>query len=539
MHNRLTLDALETLLASRFDEGFLTLKDLPHPDTFKDMQKATKRVVDAIEKREKITIVGDYDVDGIVSTTLMIRFFNEIGYDISWVIPNRFKDGYGLSPTIIENIESCDLIITVDNGIAATEAAALCKERGIDLIVTDHHLLPPKLPEAYAIIDQKQPDCDFPYEDICGAQIAWYLIASLKNALGVKIDMVAYMALAAIAIIADVMPLKHINRAMVTTGLQRLSRGEIPAIRAFLESTQKSELRSDDIGFFLAPLLNSAGRMEEASYAVEFLLSTNIYDARVRLERLKSFNQMRKEVENTITKEALLQCNEEDSVIVVSGRSWHEGVVGIVASRIANRFKKPAIVLSENDEGILKGSGRSYGECDLFSLIERSRSLLEKFGGHFAAIGLSIRKENLDDFRLRLQAHFQDAAYITESKDREILGELRFEDISFDLIRLIDRFEPFGEGNPVPKFISKGVRIASVSKMGKEGNHLRFVFEQNGIMHQGVRFKTDESYENGISVDIVYRVNENRFRGDISLQLMIEEIRSSDRRHDEYLSLKE
>jgi single-stranded-DNA-specific exonuclease len=524
MHDPLTLDVLETLLASRFKEGFLSLKDLPQPHTFKDMQKATERIVSAIHNKEKITIIGDYDVDGVTATTLMKLFFDEIDYPIEWIIPNRFRDGYGLSVNIIPRIEGCDLAITVDNGISAVEAAKLCKEKGIDLIITDHHLLGPKLPQAYAVIDQKQPECTFPYEEVCGAQIAWYLIASLKNALDVKIDMMAYMELVAIAIIADMMPLHHINRAMVIAGLKALSKSQRPAIRAYREHTQKDILTAEDIGFFLAPLLNSAGRMEDASHAVDFLLSSNIYDARVRLQRLVDFNETRKRTESEITKAALTAVNEEDAVVVVSGKAWHEGVVGIVAARVARVCKKPSIVLSDNGEGVLKGSGRSYGNCDLFAVVDKARPLLEKFGGHFAAVGLSLQEEKLEAFRSRLQRHYREGSYVMDERDPDIVGALGFEMISFDLTKMMRRFEPYGQGNPVPKFISYGVRILQASPMGKEGNHLRFLLEHNGVTHQAVQFKTEEVYTPGTVADIVYTVNENHFRGNVTLQLMVEEI---------------
>jgi len=520
----LTLEALEHLLQERFKEGFLSLKDLPHPSTFKDMDIATKRIVRAVKNHEKITVVGDYDVDGVTATTLMKLFFEEIDYPVTWIIPNRFRDGYGLSSSIVPRLEGTDLAITVDNGIAAVDAAQMCKEKGIDLIITDHHLLPPKLPEAYAIIDQKQPECSFPYEEVCGAQIAWYLIASLKNALGIKIDMMPYMELAAVAIIADMMPLRHINRAMVIAGLQSLSKSTRPAIRAYREYAQKEHLNAEDIGFFLAPLLNSAGRMEDASYAVEFLASKNIYDARVRLQRLIDFNEQRKETEALITKEALSSADNA-SVTVVSGVSWHEGVVGIVAARVARARKRPCIILSDNGNGMLKGSGRSFGNFDLFALVDKTRPLLEKFGGHAAAVGLSLPKKNLEVFKENLDILGREVCEKSEKfADEDIVGELHFRDISFTLRALLKKFEPYGQGNSVPKFLTKGVCILMASKMGKEGNHLRFVFEQEGITHQGVQFKTEERYDSGMIVDIVYTVNENSFRGNTSLQLMIDEI---------------
>jgi len=524
MGQPLTLTGLETLLTQRFEEGFLSLRDLPQPSLFKDMDKATERIASAIKNREKITIIGDYDVDGVTSTTLMKLFFDEISYPIEWIIPNRFRDGYGLSTNIIPRIIGTDLAITVDNGISAVYAAQLCKEKNIDLIITDHHLLAPEVPEAYAIINQKQDACTFPYEDVCGAQIAWYLIASIKNALNIKIDMMGYMELVSIAIIADMMPLQHINRAMVLAGIKALNQSKRPAIRAFLEHSQKETITSEDIGFFLAPLLNSAGRMEDASFAVDFLTSTNIYDARVRLERLIEFNTLRKATEHEITQKAMMQVDHDDQVIIVVGEEWHEGVVGIVAARVARACEKPCIILTQSEEGLLKGSGRSFGACDLFAVVNGSRMHLEKFGGHQAAIGLSLKEENLKSFKTEVEHNFKEGDYMKEAFDPEIVGNLHFSMISSNLVDIVKKFEPYGQGNTTPKFISTDVEILQADTMGKEGEHLRFSFVQDGIVMQGVKFKTRESFEVGQKVDITYTVNENHFRGNITLQLMVDKI---------------
>ena len=520
----LTLTQLELLLFQRFEEGFLSLRDLPQPSQFKDMDRATERIVSALRNKEKITIIGDYDVDGVTSTTLMKLFFDEIEYPIEWIIPNRFKDGYGLSANIIPRIIGTDLAITVDNGISAVHAAKLCKDEDIDLIITDHHLLAPEIPEAYAIINQKQESCTFPYEDVCGAQIAWYLIASLKNALDVKIDMMAYMELVSIAIIADMMPLQHINRTMVLAGIQALNKTQRPAIKAYMEHSQKNRLTSEDIGFFLAPLLNSAGRMDDASFAVDFLTSTNIYDARVRLERLIEFNNLRKATEHKITQEALSQVNHEDNVIIVAGEDWHEGVVGIVAARVARACEKSCIILTKSENGLLKGSGRSFGACDLFSIVDTARIYLEKFGGHQAAIGLSLKEEHLEAFRSEVQKSFEEGEDLQEIIDPDIVGDLHFSSISFDLTSVVKKFEPYGEGNSAPKFISSNVEILEADTMGKEGEHLRFSFAQDGIIMQGVKFKTKEVFEVGSKVDITYTVNENYFRGRTTLQLMVDKV---------------
>ncbi len=522
---KLKLADIEKILEERFaQEGFLSLRDLPRPSTLKDMEKATSRIARAVRNGEKIVLIGDYDVDGVVSTTLMTLFFDAIGVQLKTIIPNRFHHGYGLSPKLIDEIRGYNLAITVDNGISATEAAKMCREEGIELIITDHHLPPPELPHAHAIVNQKQKECTFPYEEICGAQIAWYLIASLRSELGCDIDIKGYLDLVSLAVIADMMPLKHINRAMVIAGLAQLSRSSRPAFKAFREHISKEIVSADDVAFFLAPMLNSAGRLEDASYALKFLLSPNIYEARANLGKLLELNDERKHIEQTITAEALGRVEESERLILVHGEEWHEGVLGIVAARVSQQYNKPVIVLTRSEEGLYKGSGRSFGACDLFDVTSDARELLTKFGGHKAAIGLSIYEENLPAFRTMLQSSYDSRGYEERYFDADILGEMEFADISFELTSLLQRYEPYGQENQRPKFISRSVRIIQVDTMGKNGEHLRYIFEQEGTRFVGVQFKAAALYGSGDEVDIVYRVNENSFRGEVTLQLFIENI---------------
>ena len=518
---------VKKVLKSRFDkDGFLSLSNLPNPSLFKDMDKSTARIVEAIRKKEKIILIGDYDVDGVVSTTLMKLFFNEIGAKLDWLIPNRFKDGYGLSTTIIPRIIDYDLAITVDNGISAVDASLLCKKYNIELIITDHHLLSKEKPIAYAIIDQKQEECNFPYSDVCGAQIAWYLIASLNRALKSSIDIKSYLGLVSIAIIADMMPLKHINRVMVNSGLKILSSSNTPAIKAFKEEFNKSSLNTEDIGFQIAPLLNSAGRMSDAKYAVDFLLSSNIFDAKVRLDRLIDFNSKRKATEQEITDEALSLVNSKDKVIVISGENWHEGVVGIVSARVGRVYKKPTIILTKSENGDLKGSGRSFHVCNLFKITSKSKRLLNRFGGHHSAIGLSLPYENLEEFKKELQLNYIAENYSQENIDPDILGELDFTHIDFNIINIMKVYEPYGQENSKPKFITTNVTIEDVNSMGKEKEHKRFIFSHKGVFHKGVLFKTKEKFNIGQRVDIIYTINENHFNNRVTIQLMVEEIKA-------------
>ena len=529
-HPILTSEAIFTLLSKRFDDTFLSLKDLPLPATFKDMDRAVKRIVQAIKNQEKIVLIGDYDVDGVISTSVMKLFFDAISVPLAWIIPNRFKDGYGLSTTLIPRIQGADLVITVDNGISAVEAAKECKNLGIDLIITDHHIVPEIAPEAYAIINQKQPACTFPHAEICGAQIAWYLCTALNKALDTKVDMKNYLELVSMAIIADIMPLQHINRAMVQAGIKLLNQSQRPCIQAYREQSSKQQLVSEDIAFGLAPILNSAGRLEDASLAVAFICSPNIYDARSHLETLIALNESRKVLEQQITDEATHQVDKESKVIVVASSAWHEGVVGIVAARLARKFERPAIVLTQN-EAFYKGSGRSFNGCDLFALVDTQRGLLGKFGGHSAAVGLSLEIEKLEAFRTALNKEANTFCSQEIYVDPDILGELPFEQINFSLIEMIAQFEPFGEGNPKPKFLTKEVEILAVQTMGKEGNHLRFTFQHHGMIHNGVQFKTYAQYEVGQKIDIVYTVNVNHFRGESTVQLMVERVIENDNKH--------
>ncbi|ADV45278.1 single-stranded-DNA-specific exonuclease RecJ [Nitratifractor salsuginis] len=520
-----SLAQIEALLRERFDDTFLSLKDLPDPYAFKDMERAVERIAEAIEKGEKIVLVGDYDVDGVSSTAIMRRFFEALGVPLEWVIPNRFRDGYGLSPTLFPRLEHADLILTVDNGIAANEAAKLCKEAGIDLIITDHHIVPDTPPQAYAIVDQKQSDCGFPHREVCGAQIAWYLCAALNRRLGAGIDMKALLELTALAIIADIMPLQHINRAMVHQGLRLLERSHSPFIVAWRERNGKERLRAEDIAFGLAPLINSAGRMEDASIACDFLCAPTSQEAHKLLERLQGFNERRKGMEENIFQEAQAQIDPEAPLAIAIGEEWHEGVLGIVAARIARRFEVPALVLTRSGASY-KGSGRSFGSCHLYELLATQRSLMEKFGGHAAAVGLSVSEEKLGHWKQRLQEEALSRCPRESFADPEILGEIGFDLLGWELYRLLERFEPYGEGNPRPKFITRGVSVESLRVLGSEGQHFKVLLSDGTFRQEAIQFRCSALPETGDRIDLVYTLNENRFNGRSTLQLLIDKFRN-------------
>ncbi|HHH20625.1 MAG TPA: single-stranded-DNA-specific exonuclease RecJ [Nitratifractor sp.] len=521
----LTKELLYQELYNRHNGEFFTLKELPYPKQFKDMERALKRVVEAIECKEKIAIVGDYDVDGTVATTIMRELFVTIGYEVEWIIPNRFRDGYGLSKGVVDKLNA-DLIITVDNGIAAVEAAKVCKERGIDLIITDHHSIPPTVPEAYAIINQKQSSCPFPFKEICGAQIAWYFAVALCRKLNVKVDANELLALASLAIVADIMPLTGINRTMLLAGIAYLKRSKKPFIDAMrLKGMVDDSLSSEKIAFYIAPLINSAGRLKDASIASNMLFSRSLTQAQELLEELTALNNERKAIEKEITAKALKQVNSSDKIAIVWGEDWHEGVIGIVASKVAEHYKVPAIVLSCKD-GICKGSGRSYGDCDLYALVAKTREYYLKFGGHKSALGLSLEAEKLPLVKQLL--NIEAASMCKEQHhDASILGLLPFDEIDFETLEILEKFEPYGEANPKPKFVAKGVSILECKDVGKNAEHRSYYLKHGNKSYRAIEFRTKDTCSSGDTTDIHYRLSRNNYNGKSYINLTIEHIEHS------------
>jgi len=518
----LTKELLYKELYNRHNGEFLKLKDLPYPNLFKDMQRAIKRVAEAIKCGEKIAVVGDYDVDGTVATTIMRELFAAIGYEIEWIIPNRFIDGYGLSISVIKRLNA-KLIITVDNGIAATEAAKYCKEQGIELIITDHHSIPATLPEAYAIINQKQESCPFPFKEICGAQIAWYFAVALSRNLNVSIDANGLMGLASLAIVADIMPLTGINRTMLLAGMAYLKRSNKPFIVALREKGLMDEsFSSEKIAYYIAPLLNSAGRLKDASIASDFLFTRSLIEARVLLDELLELNDKRKAIEKEIIAKALKQVESNDKIAIVWGEEWHEGVIGIVAAKVAEHYKIPAIVLSCKD-GICKGSGRSYGDCDLYSLASLAREHYIKFGGHKSALGLSIAKEKLLTLKTLLNIEASKRCK-KEFSDRELLGILPFDELDFETLEIVEKFEPYGEANPKPKFALNGVAILDVKEVGKNGEHRSYYLKHGNRSFRAIEFRSKEIFAIGEHVDIYYTISRNIYNGKSYINLTIEQI---------------
>jgi len=519
----LTKQILFDTLSLRFTQEDKKLSQIPNPALLHDGTKSAIRMVQAIQNKQKIVLVGDYDVDGVISSSIMVDFFRQIPYPLEVVIPNRFSDGYGISSTILDRVEA-DLIVTVDNGISAIEAGQICKDRGIDLIITDHHTPSEVLPDVYAIVNPKLKDCDYPFKEICGAEVAWLLLALLKKEMNLKIDMKQFLDILCIAIIADIMPLIDINRLLVKEGLKALLHSKRPASIIIRDFLNKPSITSEDIAFNIAPKINSAGRLEDASVALEFFTACDTNTAYNLFEHLNSLNEQRKETEAQTTLQAIEEVDENDKIIVVSGEGWHEGVVGIVASRLADKFEKPAIVLSKA-KGKAKGSARSVGDVNIYALIKENETYLDKFGGHKMAAGLGLDASDIDIFRKAINK----SAMKVDKKDfipqNNVMGILNTYDIDFELLELLQRFEPYGEANKKPTFFIKDAEVISIKLMGHDKSHSKILIKQeaNEVL-EIIAFRTIYEMPKDKKITCSYTVSKNVFNNKVSVQILVDKI---------------
>ncbi len=519
--NKITKEELYKILSKRHESNkYSRLANIPTPDSFKDIKIATQRIKKAILENEPITIVGDYDVDGVVSTAIIVDFFSKIGKKVNHIIPNRFEHGYGLSAKIVDMIDS-GLVITVDNGISAVEASKKLKEKNIDLIITDHHTVGLEIPQALAIINPKQKDCSFPFKDICGAQVAWYLCAAIKKELNSDINLQSYFDLLCVAIIADIMPMKNLNYTMVKHGLKMIKTSSRPAFKKINDMMQKNIFVSDDIGFTIAPKINSAGRMDDASIALSFLLASNEYEANETLQLLEELNCYRKTLQEDISKKANEASNSQDNAVVVWGENWHEGVIGIVASKLSNSYKKPAFIFSINN-GIAKGSARANANINLHSIIEKTSDLLIGFGGHKNAAGLSLKASNLEEFKKRINQLLNIPSEELHI-DLNVLGELDITSVDIEFLNIIEKFEPYGLENNRPVFKISNSNIIKTQFFGKDKNHLKLVLNNDGVVFEALKFHADEYIQRN-TIDLIVSVNKNEFRGEITPQFLIQDI---------------
>ena len=519
--SKITKSRLFELLSARhLNNPYSRLADLPSPEKFKDIDIATKRIKKAILEKETITIVGDYDVDGVISTTIMLDFFNTMGVKVNHIIPNRFEHGYGLSTKIVDLINE-GLVITVDNGISAYEASIKLKEKNIDLIITDHHTVGDKIPLALAIINPKQADCNFEFKEICGAQVAWYLCAAIKKEMNLDVNMSNFLDLLCVAIIADIMPMTALNYTIVKQGLKKIKTSSREALKKLNEIMPKEIFVSDDIGFFIAPKLNSAGRMDDASIALSFLLSKNSNAANESLLLLEELNNYRKTLQEEISKKAEAKTDKDYNAVVVWGENWHEGVIGIVASKLSNSHKKPAFIFSIHN-GIAKGSARANANINLYDIITKASHLLLGFGGHKNAAGLSLKAENLEEFKEIINKELENS-----KEDLHIepttLGELDVSSVDLEFLSIIEQFEPYGLENHRPIFKISNTSLVKYDLIGRDKNHLKLTLNSDGVIFEALKFN-DSNINISTNLNLIVSIAKNEFRGEITPQFLIQDI---------------
>ena len=515
--------------------AFLHPEKQPFHDPFlmRDMEKAVSRIEQAIEAQERIVVYGDYDVDGITATSLLCRNLRQLGAAADYFIPHRQKDGYGLHKETLDEIIAggARLIVTVDCGISAVEEAAAAKDK-VDLIITDHHLPGKELPKAFAVIDPHRADCSYPDKNIAGVGVAFKLCQALWQKMRGK-SFTGDLDIVALGTVADVVPLLGENRKIVQQGLRVLKKSKRPGIQALLAVTelQEKEITAGHIGFVLAPRLNAAGRLASALRGVELLLTEDGEEAQAIAEELDAANRERQAVEQEILQAAEKQIEEIDvkraHVLVLHGEGWHPGVIGIVASRIVERYYRPTVIIAEED-GIGKGSCRSIRGFHMFEALSACGEHLLGFGGHAQAAGLSLRSADVASFREAMEAY---AAKVLTEEDfvpiLEIELELAPEKITEQLMTEIKLLEPYGMGNPKPLFASHGVRGSYAQRIGKEGQHLKFALDGVDESIDVLAWGRGEAAPlvNRERIDIAYFPEYHVWREKRSLQLMLEDFR--------------
>jgi len=495
-----------------------------------DMEKSVNRILEAIEQYEKITIYGDYDADGVTSTSIMIETLEMLGANVNYYIPNRFTDGYGPNRDAFEQLidNGTQVILTVDNGVAGHEAIQFAMEKSVDVIVTDHHELPDKLPDAYSIIHPKHPEGDYPFSDLSGAGVAFKLSHALLQEFPFE-----FLELAAIGTVADLVQLTDENRAIVKFGLENLKQtGRIGLLKLMREvGIKPNDIDETTIGFKIGPILNAIGRLEDASIACELLTTFDEDKAKDLSTYLIDKNEERKDIVKTIVEEAkeILPYKSEYPVIILENKKWHEGVLGIVASRIVKETGKPTIILKTDPEsGQSKGSARSIEAFNLFEACNEFSDLFTKFGGHHMAAGMTLPTENVQKLEEVLSNKAYEIMEITSfNQQLNIDLTLDVDDISLDEIQEINRLKPFGTGNPMPHICLENISPKQLRKIGADKNHLKMFATQQESSVDVIGFQFG-AYANLLNeqsiVSLVGTLDINEWNGNQKTQLMLEDI---------------
>ena len=508
------------------------LSDLHDPFLMKNMNSAIKRIEHAIVNKEKILVYGDYDVDGTTSVSMMYNFLKKQTVEVDYYIPCRYKEGYGISLNGIDYAynNNFSLIIALDCGIRANKQIEYANTKQIDFIICDHHTPSNKIPSAYSILNPKQTDCQYPYKHLSGCGVGFKLIQAFCLYKNLPLDEAyAFLDLVTVSIGADIVPINGENRVLAFYGMQKINSNPSIGVKTLIKVLKSKDIKMSDVIFGIAPRINAAGRIDHAKKAVDLLVEKDFNRANLILNEIEKNNDARKEIEKKITKDAVSKVDNLKKSIVVYSNKWHKGVVGIVASRIVEKFYKPTIVLVEQD-GMLVGSARSVNKFDVYEAINKCSHLLEKFGGHKYAAGLSIKKENINLFisafenvvsQMIKPEHLYPNLYIDM--------QIKTTEINHKLFRIIQQFAPFGPTNMNPVFVSKKVIDSGNAKqVGEDKAHLKLNILDAHQTIPAIAFGLGSKYDKTINkneIDICYSISENEWNGNKQLQLLIKDIK--------------
>ena len=533
------------------DFFYPSLNQLPDPFLMRDMKKAVERLNQALGAKEKVLVYGDYDVDGTTAVALVYRYLRRFYSNVEYYIPTRDDDGYGISVQGIDYAHSIGvtLIIVLDCGIKAVEEIAYAKSKGIDFIICDHHVPDDVLPDAAAILNPKLVDDKYPYKDLSGCGVGYKFMQGFAQSNGIDnmYDLENSLDLLAVSIAADLVPLTGENRILTHYGIKRLNNNPCTGLRSILRLCRltKKEITISDIIFKIGPLINASGRMQSGQESVELLITRSSASAYEITKKIDKYNQSRKELDRNITEEAnaIIENHKEEmgskKPIVIYNHDWHKGIIGIVAARLAELYFRPSVVLTYSNDGLVTGSSRSVRGFDIYNAIKQHRDLLENFGGHTNAVGLTLKEENIPEFKRRLEEYVEEhieTEQVTPSIDVDC--ELGFDEINESFMKYMKLFNPFGPGNQKPVFITKNCIDAGSSKLvGKKQEHIKLdaIDQKSGKMMNGIAFTMGEYFErikNKEPFDIIYTVEENHHRNTVSIQLLIKGIRMSNDAND-------
>ena len=514
---------------------------LHDPFMMKDMNVAVERISTAVKKNEKILVYGDYDVDGTTAVALMYSFLKEQYSNVEYYIPDRYKEGYGVSFQGIDFAfqNNCKIMIALDCGIKAVEKVKYARTKGIDVIICDHHYPGDEIPRALAVLDPKQPGCNYPYKELSGCGVGFKLVHAYSRVHGIPFSRITnYLDLVAVSIASDIVPLTGENRVLAYVGLKQLNESPRTGLKEIIrEADVCHALTIEDVVFKIGPRINAAGRMEAGSKAVELLISSDTRLATGISKEINSFNIERRNVDRSITTEAMRMISDDlrnvnAKTTVLFNPGWKKGVIGIVASRLIETYYRPTVILTESN-GFATGSARSVQGYDLYQAIEACSDLLESFGGHMFAAGLTLKKENIKPFMERFERYVNSTITEEQLVPRVFIdSELSFTEINEEFYSFLNKFQPFGPENMSPVFVSRNIFDAGSGRMvGSSGEHLKLdlCHESTGQKtFPAIAFSQAEYFEYikaGKPVDICYSIEMNEFRGNRNLQLNIRDIK--------------